>query len=637
VRSEERKLDPNYPRNPDKDYYYHLGPAGGQRDPGVSTTVWVRGGDHDQVSQTETETETDQDGYSRYHVPRDQSIAQLWEMLQNNFQSSKLCIHFNNDDDHETNTEDACIFLPIVACPPTITSVSTFENFQSQIFVGVPLVVEVEVHHAARAVVAWFVDGRLVCLDSSVYTPTCHDVGKQVSVLIVPVRPGLVGIGTEEAYEFANKVEPLPTMPLVSPLRDHWIVDRATDKQRRPGRELRIMTYNLLADTYASRETDQAVMYNHCAASFLRKKRRMPMLLYEMLAFLPDIICLQEVDATVFADLLRPVMESQGYQGYYSNKASAQMEGCAMFWSLERFHSTDPASMREYYLKDLFRDHKHQSLDRWESLDDIDQILEHNSELGLITKEKIGQVLQLAELTLLAPQAGHPDRVLIGNTHLFYHPLANHVRTMQAYMICRQMEIERHRNCAGPPCPLILCGDFNSSPLSGALTLMLQKRVGPDNYDVWKHLRDYQWGMGGEEFLLEHGYIGNEADSGVPLYEDEAFEDALESLADGDSDSSTPPLPQLRLPPNFPKLVSAYPVIPEFTNYAVDFSETLDYILVSVPSPTERIGLLPVRAAPIPSAATVKAYEAMPNESMPSDHVSLVCDLEWGQYATDTT
>jgi mRNA deadenylase 3'-5' endonuclease subunit Ccr4 len=402
---------------------------------------------------------------------------------------------------------------------------------------------------------------------------------------------------------------------------------------------LRVMTYNLLADLYAARDVDQQIMYNHCPTKFLHKERRMPMILYELLVFKPDVICLQEVDASIFTYLFRPCLESQGYQGYYSNKASAQLEGCAMFWSLDCFHRIYDADMHEYYLKDVFKEHKH-SYDCWESLNDIDRLLQENAELSRITKEKIGQVLQVAELRLKHPGEDKPERMLVGNTHLFYHPLADHIRTIQAYMVCHQMEMIRHRHGL-PPCPLLFCGDLNSGPLSGAVQLLLQRKVGPENHDTWKHLHDYHWEMGDAEFLLEHGYIGNYSNSSGegPIYEDEAFEDALESFEDEESDSANTeevvsPPPLIHLPSVFPNLVSGYPDIPEFTNYAVDFAETLDYILISEPSLTAPFGLLPLRAAPVPTTHTMKNFIAMPNENMPSDHLSLLCDLEWKHYST---
>ena len=44
------------------------------------------------------------------------------------------------------------------------------------------------------------------------------------------------------------------------------------------------------------------------------------MIVAEILAYNADIICLQEVDASVHDSLLYHVLTSCGYQGFYSNK-----------------------------------------------------------------------------------------------------------------------------------------------------------------------------------------------------------------------------------------------------------------------------------------------------------------------------
>jgi 2',5'-phosphodiesterase len=279
----------------------------------------------------------------------------------------------------------------------------------------------------------------------------------------------------------------------------------------------------------------------------------------------------------------------------------------------------------------LFQRAEDQQLDRWDSLSDIDSLLENNPELSCVIREKVGQVMQVAELHLRSPKVGEQsDRIVVGNTHLFYHPLADHIRAMQAYMVCRQMYIVRKHD--NSPCLLFLCGDFNSGPSSGAVHLLLERKVGPDHRGTWKHLHEYAWDMGDEKFLLEHEYIGNDKDSsGDPLYIDEAFEDAVQCLdAINDVEVSTLTHPsQIRLPAMFPLLRSGYAKIPAFTNYAVDFSDTLDYILASESSNEELYGLAPKCSALMPTTEMMTSYGAMPNEFMPSDHVSLVCDLAW--------
>jgi mRNA deadenylase 3'-5' endonuclease subunit Ccr4 len=600
----------------------------------MQASIWIPndestpGEDSVSISCGEDADDTDValDGYRRYPLTNDISSATLWNELsrpRSTVLLPKLCMTYND------GKMVPPICMPITACPPTIMSVHTFEDFEARVFVGVPLTVEAHILHATRAVVVWFADGVEVCRDSNSYTPTKEDTGKRLSVLIIPIRPGHSGEGCEEAFEYKNPVEALPSLPLIHPMRDAWTI---RNRDTAPADELRVLSYNLLADLYASREVDQEVMYNHCPVQFLARRRRMPLLLYEMLVYQPDVICLQEVDASIFSGLFRPCLESQGYQGYYSNKASVQLEGCAMFWSLRRFEPVDDLAMQVFSLGDLFHKCKGSNqLCRWDSLDDIDRLLDSNEELSQVIREKVGQVVQVAELRLRSTSRSdqdHPTRIVVGNTHLFYHPLADHIRAMQAWIVCRQMDIVRRQH--GASCPLLLCGDFNSGPLSGAVHLLLERRVGPEHRETWKHLRDYEWEMGDQDFLLEHGYIGNDVDTVTPIFEEEAFEDARQCLDPEDDELEE--LKLIRLPPSFPTLVSGYPEIPEFTNFAVDFKETLDYILASKPSEKELYGLTLKDAAPTPTSNMMKTYSAMPNEFMPSDHVSLVCDFKWQCY-----
>ena len=254
----------------------------------------------------------DLDGYRNFPVNEDLKSYELWLSIMK-FPSSILTL------DLKEETIPSMIPLTVVACPPTILSIQTFEDFTANVFAGVPLVIETKVVHADRALIVWFADGKQVCYDSSVYTPTEADVGKEISILVSPVRPGLTS-GYEEAFYFVKRVELCPPMPVVQ-MRTSWLASRNDDPC------IRVMSYNLLADLYASREVDQKVMYNHCDREFLIRKRRMPLLIYEILAYHPDVVCLQEVDAGVYHDLLRPVLESHGFRGYYSNKVSAQLEG----------------------------------------------------------------------------------------------------------------------------------------------------------------------------------------------------------------------------------------------------------------------------------------------------------------------
>jgi len=131
------------------------------------------------------------------------------------------------------------VFINITPNPPTVLEVQTFENFTACNFVGVPLVVETTIIYATRAIITWFVDGKVVAHDSKSYAPSVEDIGKRVSILITPVRPDHSGEGCQEAYEFVNVVEPLPLMPIMK-LREGW--SRVDVVERDGGNNLRVLT-----------------------------------------------------------------------------------------------------------------------------------------------------------------------------------------------------------------------------------------------------------------------------------------------------------------------------------------------------------------------------------------------------------
>ena len=284
------------------------------------------------------------------------------------------------------------------------------------------------------------------------------------------MRPSHNGKGCEDAYQFHNAIEVLPQMPIVSPFRDAWLANRGDSGDQCC--HLRIVTYNLLADWYAGRTVEACRLspapsveqslrqtevdpckaskkaqsfYTYCDGSFLMRNRRFPMIMAEILAYQADIICLQEVDECIFGRLLMPVLKSKGYQGYYSSKEGAQSEGCAMFWSLQAFENADTVDMHTFTLCDLQEAkrgpigwvHK-PSEPSWEGCTaSIQQLLENNPSLrDMMTSNKLGQVVQIA---LLHPRRSantgpsKPKAILLANTHLFYHPMADHIRAIQAF------------------------------------------------------------------------------------------------------------------------------------------------------------------------------------------------------------
>ncbi len=573
----------------------------------------------------------------------------LWNKIANitnhNAQKVGLCLACPNDLKKLLNVtvkseNMSFINMNVISCPPTILSVKTFENFKAQVFDGIPMVVELELLFATHATVTWFADGEVRVRNSTQYTPTQNDIGKEISILIVPYNEIHNGTGCEEAYRFLHRVRPVPFMPILSSIRNQWI------EQKHQLREnLRVMTYNILADIYTARDKDEQVIHCHCDPQHLTRFRRMPMLVSEILAYNADIICLQEVDASIFESLLNPVLKAKGYQGYYCAKASAQSEGCAMFWSLEYFEIAKDDDMLGFNLRDLIYDKENSVENRggrikeniecsllqtdsglskknaaaeWkESMRSIHELLNEHDELRKVICEKTGQILQVATLTLRTDKHiqseefdkdnRKPIQLMLANTHLFYHPMADHVRAIQTFVVCKKLDEMRLTPTIPSSLPLVLCGDLNSDPLSGAMQLLFHRKI-PKHHDCWNHLDDYSW------------EINNETNENI-----------IDKVDFNLSPTKTPSFrrPSFALPKCFPNLLSGYSKIPKFTNYVSGFVETLDYIFVSEVSDTDRLGFQPISSAPMPSEDDVKPYIAMPNEAMPSDHVSVICDIQW--------
>jgi 2',5'-phosphodiesterase len=228
----------------------------------------------------------------------------------------------------------------------------------------------------------------------------------------------------------------------------------------------------------------------------------------------------------------------------------------------------------------------------------VTQLFQKRPDLAKVIREKLGHVVQMARLT--DHQGNH---VIVANTHLFYHPMASHIRLLQCFAICHQLSMERRDNHDD----LIFCGDFNTS-LRHCGLLMMNKFV-PENYrDFRQCLNAFKWSK-------------------------------QEQVSKGEEETHDDDFPALWLPDSFPTLNAAYTQAPEFTHYIERFHGTLDHILVSAISSGDgnaSSGFRSVRCGAMPSEEQVTRNVAMPSENFPSDHVCLVCDLEWKQSVSAT-
>ncbi|XP_068629673.1 protein angel-like [Battus philenor] len=193
--------------------------------------------------------------------------------------------------------------------------------------------------------------------------------------------------------------------------------------------KFKIISYNVLAQYYV--ET-QSHLYKYCLAQDLEWEARSARLYKEILYLDPDILCLQEVQASHVNSFFAK-LERNGYFGVFKQKTGYQEDGCAIYFKQSMFHMEDHMSVEFYRPEQPY-------LDR------------HN----------IGLILRLLPQYQCAPASP----LIIATTHLLYNPKREDVRYAQLQVFLSEIDrFAYDHNSKQQSChPVILTGDFNSSP-----------------------------------------------------------------------------------------------------------------------------------------------------------------------------
>lgn len=87
-------------------------------------------------------------------------------------------------------------------------------------------------------------------------------------------------------------------------------------------RELRVMTFNTLAEPFATSRYAKENIYLYCDNDHLDTEYRAQLVGLELLSYDADVMCLQECDAKTYKSYYYPLLSERGYDLHYTNKVS---------------------------------------------------------------------------------------------------------------------------------------------------------------------------------------------------------------------------------------------------------------------------------------------------------------------------
>ncbi|XP_064117001.1 2',5'-phosphodiesterase 12-like isoform X2 [Macrobrachium nipponense] len=324
-------------------------------------------------------------------------------------------------------------------------------------------------------------------------------------------------------------------------------------------KSLRVISYNILADLYADGDFARKHLFPTCPSYAMDIDYRKQLLIKEILGYNGDLICMQEVDEKVFNYDLEPVLSNIGFEGHFDAKAGQVTEGLAVFYRTEKLRLLERNRFvlsTELQTNVLFSD-------MWEKLQTNEKVKERVSERSTVLQVSVFESVE------------DPSRIIVlGNTHLYFHPNADHIRILQGG-ICMQLLQQIICLCQtknqGKDVSLFFCGDFNSTPEFGIYRFMTTQLIDSEDVD---------WSSCPEECI-----------KGVEIYHNYEMESACG--------------------------------LPPYTNYTVGFYGCLDYIFYQ----TDKF--IVKKVIPMPTHEEVTEHTALPSITFPSDHIAIIADLEF--------
>jgi len=300
---------------------------------------------------------------------------------------------------------------------------------------------------------------------------------KQLSVENNPISEPPMHVlqkGTDEIFGYLRDRVP----PCAAPPDRGWISYIENGYVPQDGNRFRIMSFNILAETYATSERHSYVPCWALSGDY-RKQR----ILKEILQLDADIICLQEVEGKQFSEFFEPELRNEKYAGIFRPKSrartmdnTANVDGCAMFFRKEKFR----------IIEDRLIEFQSLALSRFSELTGDRAGFER-----VMTKDNIAVA---AVLEVLSRQGQRKSsKIIIANTHIHWDPDMSDVKLLQAQFLTEELSSLKAK--IGEDCPMVVAGDFNSMPSSGVYSLLRDGYAPADHpafqsYNFGKYTRD---------------------------------------------------------------------------------------------------------------------------------------------------
>ncbi|KAM3968555.1 LOW QUALITY PROTEIN: protein angel [Aphomia sociella] len=199
--------------------------------------------------------------------------------------------------------------------------------------------------------------------------------------------------------------------------------------------KFKVLSYNVLAQYLLE---CHPYLYTGCSPRNLKWKIRAARLYDEIVNLAPDIICLQEVQASHLNNFYVK-FEEIGYVGIFKQKTGHRQDGCAIYYKQSLFEKQDHFTV-EFYQPGL----------------------------PLLNRDNIGVMVKLV------PRNMPRSPIVVATTHLLYNPKRTDVRLAQIQVFLAELDRFAYYN-VGRECghlPIIMTGDLNSTPESAVIKLL---------------------------------------------------------------------------------------------------------------------------------------------------------------------